>query len=99
MISSSERMRRVMQYNGEVCGMCQQNIETTKHIIWECAFSQAVWTSIPSARRSMEDANQDFSLWNRSWFTNEIAKIDRDWTVKMANACWEIWKETLSQRF
>ncbi|XP_026458731.1 uncharacterized protein LOC113359283 [Papaver somniferum] len=92
-IPSSERMTRVKHYSGDTCSMCQQRIETTKHIVWEGAFSQAVWTSIPGARISMEDVNHSVSQWIRSWFTSNFSKLDSYWIVKMANACWEIWKE------
>ncbi|XP_026419832.1 uncharacterized protein LOC113315798 [Papaver somniferum] len=92
-IPSSERMRRVMQYSGDMCSMCNQAVETTKHIIWECPFARAIWTSILVARRSMDDAGTTGHDWINSWFTNEFIKLDADWIIKMANACWKIWKE------
>lgn len=87
MIPSSERMGRVMQYSGDMCSMCNQIVETTKHIIWECPFARAVWMSIPGARRSMDVVYTTVYDWITSWFTNDFIKLDADWIIKMANAC------------
>ncbi|XP_026384618.1 uncharacterized protein LOC113280177 [Papaver somniferum] len=92
-VPSSERMNRVMHSGSDYWSMCHQVEETTKHIIWDCPFARAVWTSIPGARRSMENSDTSVDTRIISWFTNDFTKLDAVWIVKMANATWEIWKE------
>ncbi|XP_026428545.1 uncharacterized protein LOC113324441 [Papaver somniferum] len=91
-VPSSERVAREMSYIGEHCAVCQQGIETTSHILKDCHFSKAILLATPGESRSAQTNNNSIADWIESWFEDPVNQLVENWTVKMSNTLWEIWK-------
>ncbi|XP_026416098.1 uncharacterized protein LOC113311480 [Papaver somniferum] len=88
----NEIMARVQHYSGAICKIYNQTLETTSHILMEYNFTKAVWFTVPGALHSIQRHDHDVAAWIKSWFTNDMNDLVEDWTVRMANTAWEIWK-------
>lgn len=83
-------MERVLGYSRENYRMCEQEIETTKHIPCDCTFSRDVWYSVLGARRKMQSLNISTHDWIKRLIESKMCQLDEDLVVKMANISWEI---------
>ena len=44
----------------EVCGLCQQTPETTRHILWECPLARNVWALVKGKIQKYSNEARDF---------------------------------------
>ncbi|XP_042515398.1 uncharacterized protein LOC122089774 [Macadamia integrifolia] len=75
------------------CPRCQQEEETTMHLILQCPFAKAVWFASSVSLHSDIMIHESFVDWLEQWFfkskqMNDFDKIDSI----VAFISWELWK-------
>ena len=78
--------RRRIRSSG-LCPICQQEDETTMHILWQCPIARNTWALLPGRMQKLPNHGGEFSLFMQKLFSDFSKETIEDWAV----ITWSIW--------
>ncbi|XP_026378232.1 uncharacterized protein LOC113272634 [Papaver somniferum] len=75
------------------CGICGSNLETIKHILFECNYSKRVWRGLNIDIKDERHGHNSVSEWTESWFSGNLRATNDKWLFTLMIGSWVIWKD------
>lgn len=86
-LPTRDNLRRRKVHVTEGCGLCQQTLETTGHILWECPLARNVWALVKGKIQKCSNEARDFFL----LFGFMVQSLNQQGLLLWAIVAWSIW--------
>ncbi|KAL0313476.1 UNVERIFIED_CONTAM: putative mitochondrial protein [Sesamum radiatum] len=92
-IPSMDNLAKRNQGVDTTCVFCKE-VETIKHVLWECHFARMVW-ALSNIPRSQLDV---WTEGTAAWFSSVVQRLDKKEGGRFVTICWALWQNRNKKR-